>query len=144
MRRCLIWVVPLLIASAPAAAQTVTAVCKGLSGRAMGVESSGALVNEVDGMRGGQIAITWKTGAKTAQIVAQGFGGVPVTDTGSLVHVSAEQASFVVNYPAAVWLYSLFVRPKHLLVTRHTSGVADAKGGAIGNVLHASCEIRAK
>jgi len=144
MRRFVIWVLPLLIASAPAAAQTVTAVCKGLSGRAMGVESSGAVVNEVDGMRTGQIAITWTMGAKTAQIVAQGFGDLPVTDTGNLVHFSDEQASFVVNYPAAVWLYSLFARAKHLVVTRHTNGFAHSKGGAIGNVLHALCEVHAK
>ena len=135
----------LLIVPAGAGAETITAVCKNPAGRAIGIDSSRAAVNEPDGMLGGQISIKWTMGEKTAQIVSEGPGiSTPVPEVAITVHFSDDQASFVVVNPSTVWLYSLFVRTRHLIITRHTNGLADLKGGAIGSVLHAACDIRAK
>lgn len=134
----------LLMVPAGVGAETMTAVCKNPAGRAIGIESSTA-INEPDGMLGGQISIKWTMGEKTAQIASQGPGiSAPVTEVAVTVHFSDEQASFVVTNPSTVWLYSLFVKPRHLVITRHTNGFAHPKGGAIGSVLHAACDIQAK
>ena len=135
----------LLVAPLGAGAETITAVCKNPAGRAIGIDSSRAAVNEPDGMLGGQISIKWTMGEKTAQIVSEGPGiSTPVPEVAVTVHFTDEQASFVVVNPSTVWLYSLFVRTRHLVITRHTNGFADLKGGAIGSVLHAACDIQAR
>ena len=145
MQRILGLVLALLIFPPQAVAQTITAVCKNPTGQVVGIESSGVVVNKPDGITGGQFVITWAMGAKTAQVVAQGAGGgPPITETAYLVHYSDEQISFVVDYPKAVWLYSLFLRPGHLLITRHVNGFVLSSGGAICIALHAPCDISAK
>lgn len=134
----------LLMVPGGVGAEAITAVCKNPAGRAIGIESSAA-INEPDGMLGGQISIKWTMGEKTAQIASQGPGiREPVTEVAVTVHFSDEQASFVVVNPSTVWLYSLFVKPRHLVITRHTNSFSQPKGGAIGSVLHAACDIQAK
>jgi hypothetical protein len=134
----------LLVVAVEAGAESITAICKNPAGRAIGIENSAA-INEPDGMLGGQISIKWTMGEKTAQIASQGPGvSTPVTEVAVTVHFSDEQASFVVVNPSTVWLYSLFVKPRHLVITRHTNSFANPKGGAIGSVLHAACDIQAK
>lgn len=135
--------------SSPASgAETITAVCREPVGRTIGV--GGVLldksrpVDESDGMKGGMFTIVWKTGEDRAQIVSQGSGGTPLPETGIRILENKEQVSFLVVYPSAVWLYSLFSGPKVLLITSHNNGYANDVGGALNKSFKAPCEISKK
>lgn len=128
------------------AAHAVTAVCKEPTGRIFGVHGTvlgkGKVLDEPDGMKGGMFTIVWNRGQKQAQITSQGSGGgEPMTDTGIRVFASDEQISFLVVYPSSVWLYSLYRKPKLLLMTAHNNGASIDAGGAVVKSFKASCEI---
>jgi len=126
------------------AAHALTAVCKEPTGRVYGVHGvlgKGKPVDESDGMKGGMFTIVWSHGQKQAQIISQGSGGKPMTDTGIRVFASDEQVSFLVVYQSAVWLYSLYPKPKLLLITTHNNGAFIDIGGALTKSYKASCEI---
>jgi hypothetical protein len=136
------------IFSAPVAAETLTAVCKDpigrISGQHGGPLGNNQIVDEDDRMKGTTVTIIWHTAAPNAQIlVAQtdGAAATPLPEKGVKVHASEEQVSFIVDYPAAVWLYSLFPAPRLLLMTSHVNGVAFDSGGAINKSMKARCEI---
>ena len=57
------------------------------------------------------------------------------------VFESDEQVSFLVRYPSAVWLYSLFTKPKLLLITAHNNGASIDTGGALNKAYKAKCDI---
>jgi hypothetical protein len=127
-------------------AHAVTAVCKEPTGRIFGVDGTvlgkGKALDEPDGMKGGRFTIVWNRSQKQAQITSQGSGGgEPMTDTGIRVFESDEQVSFLVVYPSSVWLYSLYRKPKLLLMTTHNNGVAIDVGGAVVKSFKAACEI---
>src|SRR3989344_2810349 len=128
------------------AAHAVTAVCKEPTGRIFGIHGTalgkGKALDEPDGMKGVMFTIVWNRGQKQAQITSHGSGGSePMTDTGIRVFESDEQVSFLVVYPSAVWLYSLYRRPKLLLMTVHNNGVSIDVGGAVVKSFKASFEI---
>ncbi len=127
---------------------TLTAVCKDPKGRAVGVEGPSGGDKPVDvpeGMRGGQITVVWQVGGNEAQIVAQGAGGgAPQPERALRVHSSDESVTFIVTYPAAVWLYSVFWKPRRLLITQHTNGFFLGSGGAIAKSMEARCEMSFK
>ena len=124
----------------------LTAVCKEPTGRIFGVHGTvlgkGKPLDEPDGMKGSMFTIVWSHGQKQAQIISQGSGGgKPMTDSGIRVFETDEQVSFLVVYQSAVWLYSLYSKPKLLLMTAHNNGVSIDVGGAVVKSYKASCEI---
>ena len=128
------------------AVHALTAVCKEPTGRIFGVHGTvlgkGKPLDEPDGMKGGVFTIVWSHGQKQAQIINQGSGGgKPMTDSGIRVFETDEQVSFLVVYQSAVWLYSLYSKPKLLLMTAHNNGVSIDVGGAVVKSYKASCEI---
>lgn len=127
------------------AANALTAVCKEPTGRIFGIQGTfgkGKPLDEPDGMKGGMFTIAWSHGQKQAQIISQGSGGgAPFTDTGTRVFESEEQVSFLVAYPSAIWLYSLYKGPKLLLITSHNNGASIDVGGALVKSYKAPCEI---
>ena len=123
-----------------------TAVCTNPIGRILGQAGTamqrGQVIDEPDGMAGGTFTIIWENGQNQAKIVSQGSGGgEPLTDDAIQVFDDDEQVSFLVIYTSAVWLYSLFTKPKLLLITAHNNGVSVDTGGAIIKALKAKCEI---
>lgn len=67
-----------------------------------------------------------------------------MTNTDIFVFESDEQVSFLVVYPFAVWLYSLYQKPKLLLMTAHTNCAWIDVGGAFIKSVKASCVISEK
>jgi hypothetical protein len=93
-------------------------------------------------MRGGQFTLTWEVGRNEAQVVIQGAGGgAPLLEKAVHIHSSEETITFIVTYPTAVWLYSVFPKPRRLLVTQHTNGYFADSGGAIAKSMEARCEM---
>lgn len=149
MRKPLLPIFATLLAFPPFAwGETLTAVCKDPKGRAIGVEGrSGGNkpVDEPDGMRGGQLTLVWEVGKNEAQVVTQGAsGGSPLQEKAIRIHSSEESATFIVTYHAAVWLYSIFQKPRRLLITQHTNGYFLDSDGAIAKSMEARCEISLK
>lgn len=126
----------------------LTAVCKSPTGRMLGLHGkigSGRVVDEPDGMKDGLFTLVWKDDQRLAQIIRQGSGGGnPLIDMGIPVFKSEEQVSFLVTYPSAVWLYSLYWKPRVLLLTSHNNGLLVDSGGAIAKSFMAYCEISEK
>lgn len=146
MRRFSLFVTVLLGLLQTTAAHALTAVCKEPTGRIFGVHGTilgkGKALDEPDGMKGGMFTIVWNRGQKQVQITSQGSGGgEPMTDTGIRVFESDEQVSFLVVYSSAVWLYSIYTKPKLLLMTAHNNGASIDVGGAVVKSFKASCEI---
>ena len=146
MRRFSYFLAVLLVLLQATAAHALTAVCKEPTGRIFGIHGTGLgkgkALDEPDGMKGGMFSIVWNSGQKQAQITSQGSGGgEPMTDTGIRVFESDEQVSFLVVYPSSVWLYSLYRKPKLLLMTSHNNGASIDVGGAVVKSFKASCEI---
>lgn len=144
-------IVFVFIFSAPVATETLTAVCKDPVGRISGQHGAplgnNQVVDENDSMKGTVVTIMWHTAAPNAQIlVAQAYSAAatPLQEKGVKVHASEEQVSFIVDYPAAVWLYSLFPAPRLLLMTSHVNGATIDSGGAINKSMKATCDISIK
>lgn len=141
-----LFVVLVLISTIWIPAHALTAVCKDPAGRVIGqagtVLERGEPIDEPDGMKGGTFTIIWNRGENEAKVVSQGTGGgEPLTDQGIRVFEADEQVSFLVRYPSAVWLYSLFKRPKLLLITAHNNGASIDTGGAVNKAYKAKCDI---
>ena len=144
---------PLLIAMVlssahTALADTLTAVCEGPKGHAVGTEGSlynNKPVDQPDGMRNAKVTIVWDVGQREAQLLVGGPGR-EFNEPETLLHMqtSKESVSFLITYPAAVWLYSLYPQPKRLLITQHTNGYASDRGGAIAKAMVAACDMTRK
>ena len=147
MQRIIVMAITIILSS-PLSAETLTAVCKEPVGRLLGQlgeQGKNKIVDEIDGMKGGMATIIWNTNDDLVQIISQGAGGgAPLQEKGFRVIASGEQLSFIVVYPQAVWLYSLFPTPKLLLITQHTNGLLLDSGGAINKSMKASCDISIK
>ena len=145
MRRFFLYLFLLISMLQASISHALTAVCKDPIGRAYGnhgILGQGKVLDEPDDMKGGLFTIIWNEGQNQAQMISQGSGGgSPMTETGFLVFASKEQISFLVTYPSAVWLYSLYSKPKMLLMTTHNNGMSIDTGGAVVKSLKASCEI---
>ena len=136
----------LLLSTLSVPAHAVTAVCKNPTGRVLGqagtILERGEPIDEPDGMKGGTFTIMWNRGDNEAKLISQGVGGdEPLTDQAMRVFESDEQVSFLVRYPSAVWLYSLFTKPKLLLITAHNNGASIDTGGALNKAYKAKCDI---
>jgi hypothetical protein len=145
MHKALTLVASLAVSSAVFGA-TTTAVCRDPVGTLFGQQGrpdSNRPVDEADDMKGGSVTIIMDPKTMEAQIVTQGPGGEkPVTKVAVPVVVTDKQISFLVTYPNAVSLYSLFGQPSVLLMSEHMDGLtADSGGNATGKSMMAKCEI---
>jgi len=135
----------LFLSTALASADTLTAVCKNAKGRMIGKEGpaqGNKPVDGEDGMRGGQLTVLWNTDRQDAQVVTQGSGGGdPLAEKATTVHLTAESVSFLVTYAQALWVYTLFIPAKTVLITQHVSGLFMNTGGAIAKSMYAGCAI---
>ena len=127
-------------------AQSVTAVCKEPTGRVLGVNGTvlgdGRELDEPDSITGGLFTILWPRSEDRGQIISQGSGGgEPSADIGKVIFKSDEQVTFLVTYPSAVWLYSLYPKRGLLLISSHNNGLAIDEGGAIIKSYKASCKM---
>lgn len=130
-----------ILCGGTASGKTLTAMCKEPVGRVLGY-SQGERIDQPDAMTNGQVILTWEVGEDTARIVTQGSGGEnPLPATGVLVHQFGGQISFAVNYPAAFWVYSFYLKPEKLLMTKHTNALS---GGLLSSSLLANCEMSLK
>lgn len=124
-------------------AETLSYVCKEATGRIIGLGSElDEHVDEPDRINGGLISIIWERGGKFADI---SFGapliGTPLSNQGILVQQTNEYVSFLVLYPRAVILYSLFLNSKILLMSQHTDGIGFDRPMAINKSFKARCEL---
>ena len=141
-----ILLIVLIIIASTAGADVLTAVCEDPAGRILG--RFGDLgqhqeVDETDGISGGLITISWNPEENTAQILTKGAGGQPSTVSAFPALVTEEQASFIVLYPEAIWIYSLYPQIGKLLMAQHTNGSSLGSGGAIGKLMQAQCTVSA-
>ena len=133
----------LLAFSSPVFAESITAVCKSPVGRIYG--QLGELfenrpIDDTDRMKDGLVTIHYEVGSQDARIIVQaGEGEEPYSDNGIRIFSTEEQLSFLVRYPQAVWIYSLFPVPKLLLISSHSNSIVG--GGAMIKSLIAKCEI---
>jgi hypothetical protein len=133
----------LLFLSGSAIAESITAVCKSPVGRIygqLGELSKNEPVDSVDSMKDGLVTIHYDVGNQEAQIIVLvREGEEPFSDRGIRVLSTEEQLTFLIRYPEAVWIYSLFLVPKLLLISSHSNGITG--GGAMIKSLKAKCEI---
>jgi len=128
-----------------APAYGLTAVCKNATGRILGIHGAtfgGKAIDEPDGISGATFTVLWNAGDSEAKIVTQSAGGgTPTTERALVVFQSNEQLSFLVLYDSAVWLYSVYPKPKVLIMSSHNNGMAVDAGGAVAKTFQARCEI---
>jgi len=120
-------------------AKLLTAVCKSPSGTTMLAGSRGEL--EADGFGGGFFTYSWKVGDSTATIVSQSgsaAGSTPRTEQATAVPASGF-VTFFVLYDRAVWVHSLFLDKKTVLISRHVDSAA--AGAPLGGLYTTSCSI---
>jgi hypothetical protein len=131
-----------------ASAATLTAVCKDPVGRAIGFR--GALgdfqpIDSPDGYSGALITLVLIKGANQAQITfgtATNQGARPLP--APIVGRTTEQISFVVNYPGAVFLYSLFLNSSTLLISDHGPSLGFESSSAVNKAFQARCSIEVR
>jgi hypothetical protein len=130
--------------SSAANAESITAICKGPYVRLIGQDGAQKAqeVNIPDGMPEGVITINWDISSQEASIIFQAREGEkPFSDKGLLILATEEQFSFLVLYPQAVWMYSLYPNPELLLISSHNNGMGLSGMGALNKSLKAKCEI---
>lgn len=144
MRRFLVAGLITLFA-ATVGAETLTASCKEPKGRMLGVLGElgqHKTVDKPDWMAGGVVTISWKVGSSTAKVVTDtGEGKSLHSSDGVLAFESAEQVSFVVVYPGAVYLYSVFPKARKLLMSSHQLFLGFDPGSAVSKSFVAPCDI---
>ena len=125
-------------------AEMLTAICEEPRGRILGRYGdlgNSEEVDDTDSISGGLITISWNSKEKTAQVVYKGSDGQPYTSSAFPALITDEQATFIVLYPKAIWIYSLYPQIGKLLMTQHTNGSSLGSGGAIGKLMQAQCTI---
>jgi len=99
---------------------------------------------EPDGFGGGLFTYSWTMGDASATIVSQSgtaAGSVPRTEAAAVVE-TAEFVTFFVFYEKAVWVHSLFLDKKSVLISRHVN--SDAAKAPLGGLYTASCSVAAQ
>lgn len=143
---CASLVLPTLVAAQSnangAPAKQVTAVCRSPTGATLlgGAQSK----VEPDGFGGGLFTYSWTIGDASATIVSQSgtaAGSVPTTEAAAVVQ-TADFVTFFVFYEKAVWVHSLFLDKKTVLISRHVT--SDASKAPVGGLFTASCSVSVK
>jgi hypothetical protein len=126
-------------------ATALTAVCKNPIGRILGIHGTifkGKTFDEPDAISNATFTLIWKKGEKEAQIISQSTGGgTPATERALLIFDTNEQSTFLVLYESAVWMYSIYPKPKILILTSHNNGMSIDTGGAVVKSFQAKCEV---
>ena len=126
---------------------TLIATCTEPTGRALGFRGElgkFAKVDDVDGMKGGVVSLIWETGQSEAAVSIKASGNSLHSSKGVLAFQSAEQVTFVVIYPGAVFLYSLFPTSSTLLISDHGLSLGFEPRSAIVKSYQAKCEVSLK
>lgn len=121
------------------APQTLTAVCKGPTGHTLVMGNKRAM--EPDGFSDGMFTYSWRVGSSTATIISQSgsaAGGTPSTESATAV-ASSGFVTFFVMYDRAVWMHSLFLDSKTVLMSRHVNSMAAR--APLGGIYTASCSV---
>lgn len=127
--------------SGPAlAAPTVTAICRDPAGYSVGYES-GRPEWEKDGIRGATWSYTWNTASQEARLVLQSVGGQPVSEKALAVASESGFVTFVVRYPRALWVHTLYLRAGAVIVSQHSDGRGSTIDSASGKLMTLSCRI---
>lgn len=133
-----------LVCSTPGYA--LTAVCHNPTGRNLGIHGlmlgGGKPIDEPDRIARATFTVLWNTGEREATIVTQNSGGgTPMTERATVVLQTNEQLSLLVVLESAVWLYSVYPKPKMLIMSSHNNGMAMDVGGAVAKTFQARCDI---
>jgi hypothetical protein len=127
----------------PSAGLALTAACKEPAGYTLGIVQGLGVRRVIDGtdaMTGGTFTLVWTRGARNATLISQGAGGgPPFTDEGVRILETEKQVSFLVTYPNAAWLFSLFPEQGLLLIGSQSPGPLG--DGAVMKAFKAKCEI---
>ena len=133
----------LVLAAVSVEAKNLTTVCQDPVGHAFGF-FGGKEQFEKDGMRGGQVVLSY-SGGQSGTVVVQGAGGgTPMEEEALLINATATQFSFYVAYPQAIWVYTIFPVASKMLLTQHSNGPPFVTEGAWGKLLIADCDISFK
>jgi hypothetical protein len=129
LKRLLIAIALSLISNS-ASALLLTAICDAPKGRAMGKHGSSMQYRSFDRIEGMSSKIRIKiniaklileSSDKSAQITYEDQQGIPsLTETPNFTHLEKGQITMIVTYPVSVFMYSLMLDRKLLLLTKHT------------------------
>lgn len=136
-------IVLLIVSIWPSAGWALTAVCKEPTGHTLGIVPAlgeRGVLDHRDAMTGGAFTLVWGRASRSATLISQGSGGgPPLTDEAAWILETEKQVSFLVTYPNAVWLLSLFPDQGMLLIAAHSPGPLG--DGAVMKAFQAKCEI---
>jgi hypothetical protein len=119
--------------------KTVTAVCGPLTGYTVGVSGSSDRFKPLSypDTMDGPFTFKWDTNERTAVIT--GSGSAPTQEQAVVVKGSPEQISAVVVYPIAVFVYSIFLERKLMLISKHTHSRGTDYDAARGFIMRGDC-----
>ncbi len=124
---------------AEAGAKTISAACGPFTGYTVGTSGSSDRFTPLsypDTMNG-PFTFTWDTKEQAATIV--GPGSNPIKEEAVIVMGDPDQISAVVVYPVSVLVYSLFIKRKLMLVSKHTHSRGMDFDAARGFVMKGDC-----
>jgi hypothetical protein len=134
----------LLIAGA-ASAETLSVSCKDPTGRVLGVLGelgSNKALDSPDSMKGGVVTLSWKFGEPKAFIVVNTGSASSVSSVeGILAYRSDEQYTFFAQFPGAAYMFSVFPKPRRLLMSSHQLFLGSDSGSALAKTFLAGCEM---
>ena len=135
----------LSIFTSSVSANTLTAVCKNPRGYTIG--DTGSIPNIKDSVfKDGkdklnvQYSISIGLNDNNAHITTKSVQKVE-TEKGLIFNRTDNQIDFIVVYPHATWLYSIFPKERTLLISKHTNGYTITQGGAIASVFYSKCQL---
>lgn len=109
-------------AAGEAPAKTLTAVCKAPKGAV--IAGRGGPLIEPDSFGSGMFTYSWRLGDTHAKIITQSgdkTGSLPGSEDATAVG-NQNSVTFLVLYPEAVWMHTLFFGAKEVLISRHVYG----------------------
>lgn len=118
----------------------IAAVCKDPAGHAFGF-IEGKEQFKKDGIRGGQVVLSYD-GGQSGTVVTQGAGGgTLVSGEALLMDAFATQVSFYVAYQEVIVIHTIFRAPSKMLLTQHVSRPDLINDGAWERLFIADCDI---
>ncbi|MSQ72981.1 MAG: hypothetical protein EXR27_17070 [Betaproteobacteria bacterium] len=123
-------------------AETLTAICRDPVGWGVGYET-GKAVFESDGFTEAVFTYSWQTDKDEATIISQsskGAGGTPLTEKAAVIKLDGS-VTFMVLYRSTIWVHTLFIGPKVMIMSRHLDGRGPTTGSAAGSLFHARCVV---
>jgi hypothetical protein len=126
-------------------ADTLTVSCRDPIGRALGVLGelgNNKELDSTDSMKGGVVTLSWIVGEPKASIVVNTGSSSSVSSVdGFLAFRSDEQYTFFAQFPGAAYMFSIFPKPRRLLISSHQLFLGSVSGSALGKTFLATCEM---